>query len=578
MNIGNDVVSDKTMRVCFYGRVSTEHEAQISALGNQIQYYQNIINQHPDWILIEQYIDEGITGTSYKKRPAFLKMIEDARAGRFDLILTREVSRFARNTVDTLVYTRELKKCGVEVYFTEDNIRTIQDEDGELRLTIMATLAQNESKKISERVKAGQKISFQNGVFYGTGNILGYDRVGNDLVVNPEQAETVRMIFDLYEQGHGIRYIQLALEQAGRKSSTGLTRWNFTSVNYVVTNCFYCGLIEYRKHYVPDYLEQQKVKNRGEVEKIIVEGKQEPIITREQFEKCQRIHSQRSKEVNGKNQGVRPPVSIWVKKLKCSCGASWNRKLWHKNKDGVKQYAFQCYKQIVTGTVRIREKKGLSTEGICNAPMIPQWKLDFCAAELVKIFVNNKDRILEYANDTLQKAIDTNELDQHIKKLDKLKKEATKLQEKLSNLVDLAIGGDISKEVFRSKKIEIEKKVENVKEKVELEQAIINGLNDGSDLLGKRIQFLQDIIENLTDFDVDNVPEYVIDALIEEVLVDGKQLIVTLNGNAGVATIELPKKKSDCICVNEPNNDIINNIPHFATSDKNGSKRYNTAG
>ena len=155
-------------KVAIYARVSTEHEAQLSALDNQIQYYDGILKQHPDWILYDRYIDEGITGTSTNKRKNFMRMMEDAREGKFDLIVTREVSRFARNTVDTLQETRKLKNIGVEVYFIEDNIWTFNDEDGELKLTIMATLAQNESKKTSQRVKAGQMISFQKGVFYGT--------------------------------------------------------------------------------------------------------------------------------------------------------------------------------------------------------------------------------------------------------------------------------------------------------------------------------------------------------------------------------------------------------------------------
>ena len=159
--------------VAIYARVSTEHEAQISALGNQVQYYDNLLAQHPEWELYDRYIDEGITGTSVKKRKNFMRMMKDASDGKFDLVITREVSRFARNTVDTLQQTRLLKKEGVEVYFTEDNIWTMNDEDGELRLTIMATLAQNESKKTSLRVKAGQMISFQNAVPYGNGNILG---------------------------------------------------------------------------------------------------------------------------------------------------------------------------------------------------------------------------------------------------------------------------------------------------------------------------------------------------------------------------------------------------------------------
>ena len=163
---------NRTRNMVFYGRVSTEHEAQLSALENQIQWYDDQAKYHPNWNVLDKYIDEGITGTQAKKRPAFLQMIEDAKQGKFDLIVTREVCRFARNTVDTLVTTRELKNIGVEVYFVEDNIWTM-DGDGELRLTIMATLAQEESRKVSERVKAGQQISRQNGMVYGCGNILG---------------------------------------------------------------------------------------------------------------------------------------------------------------------------------------------------------------------------------------------------------------------------------------------------------------------------------------------------------------------------------------------------------------------
>lgn len=177
-------------------------DVEILAMVN-IDYQEGTVYQakyHPNWTVLDKYIDEGITGTQAKKRPAFMQMIEDAKQGDFDLIVTREVCRFARNTVDTLVMTRELKNYGVEVYFVEDNIWTM-DGDGELRLTIMATLAQEESRKISERVRAGQKISRDNGVLYGSGNIIGYDRVNGTYVINEDQAETVRMIFDLYLEG-----------------------------------------------------------------------------------------------------------------------------------------------------------------------------------------------------------------------------------------------------------------------------------------------------------------------------------------------------------------------------------------
>lgn len=193
---------NRQRRIVYYGRVSTEHEAQLEALEKQMQWYEDQTKYHPNWTVVGKYIDEGITGTLAKKRPSFMKMIEDAKQRKFDLIVTREVCRFARNTVDTLVLTRELKNYGVEVYFVSDNIWTM-DGDGELRLTIMATLAQEESRKISERVRAGQAVSRENGVLFGNGNIIGYDRVGSTYVINPEQAATIRTIFELYSQGLG---------------------------------------------------------------------------------------------------------------------------------------------------------------------------------------------------------------------------------------------------------------------------------------------------------------------------------------------------------------------------------------
>lgn len=158
-------------RVAIYGRVSTPHEAQISAMDNQKQWYEDEAARHDNWIVVARYYDEGITGTNAKKRPQFMAMLEAARRKEFDLIVTREVCRFARNTVDTLSITRDLKLLGIEVYFIQDNIHTM-DSDGELRLTIMASMAQEESRKISERVRAGQQISRENGVLYGSGNIL----------------------------------------------------------------------------------------------------------------------------------------------------------------------------------------------------------------------------------------------------------------------------------------------------------------------------------------------------------------------------------------------------------------------
>ena len=332
--------------VAIYGRVSTEHEAQLSALDNQIQYYDDILDKHPDWELYDRYIDEGITGTSTKKRKNFLRMMEDARRGCFDLIITREVSRFARNTVDTLQETRKLKKWGVEVYFAEDNIWTFNDEDGELKLTLMATLTQNESKKTSQRVKAGQMISFQNGVFYGTGNIMGYDKIGKEMVINEEQAKVVRLIFDLFLEGYGTQKIKYKLEKREILTATGLKVWSASQIGRMLKNAFYCGTIVYRKYYVPDYLEQKPKKNNGAVEQVIVEGTHQPIISKEKFEKVQKLLEKHSMIKNDdKKIRVGVPQNVWSSKVVCECGASMNKKVYSRRNEKEVMYGYICYNQ-----------------------------------------------------------------------------------------------------------------------------------------------------------------------------------------------------------------------------------------
>lgn len=517
---------DNKRIVAIYARVSTEHEAQLSALENQIQYYENLLKMHSDWELYQYYIDEGITGTSIKKRKNFMKMMEDAENGCFDLIVTREVSRFARNTVDTLQQTRILKKIGVEVYFTEDNIWTMNDEDGELRLTIMATLAQNESKKTSMRVKAGQKISFEKGVPYGNGNILGYDRVGSEYVINPEQAKAVRMIFDMFLSGMGYRKIQFELEKAGRLTATGMTIWQSATIGRILNNPFYCGIIVYRKEYVADYLEQKKRKNFDYVDKIIVEGKHEPIVTKEEFEQVRKVLDSKTISIDNRGyRGKRPPIDVWCKLLKCTCGKSFNRKIWHREK-GVPQYAYQCYNQVRTGGIKTRIRKGLSIEGICDIPMVARWKLCTMADVIFQLFWNDREGVLKIANEMLEKHIgDVN----NIAELDgshRIKSKLEVLDKKLDNLVDMRISGEIEKEIFVEKK----KLLENKKEKLNQELALYNNEekiqeNDYKIILKK----LNKILDQDFNYSTHDIPEEVIEEFVDEIIVCKDYFIWKLN-------------------------------------------------
>ena len=264
--IGN--YKNRPRRVVFYGRVSTEHEEQLSALGNQMEWYTDLALRNPNWTVVAQYIDEGITGTQMKKRPSFMRMIEHAKEHRFDLIVTRELSRFARNTVDALNATRELKQYGVEVYFVNDGIWTM-DGDGEVRLTIMASIAQDESRKTSERVKAGQKMSREKGVLYGSGNIIGYDRVDGTYVINEEQAATVRRIFNLYAEGHGETTVAKMLIEENRKDGGGGLSWTASKVSRVLRKPTYKGYMTYNKSHIDDFLSHNRI-NHNEEDFVLV--------------------------------------------------------------------------------------------------------------------------------------------------------------------------------------------------------------------------------------------------------------------------------------------------------------------
>ena len=513
----------KQRKVAVYARVSTEHEAQLSALENQKDWYKPIIAQHPEWDIVRMYTDEGITGTSAQKRPQFMKMIEDAGDGEFDLILTREVARFARNTVDTLQYTRSLKAKGVEVFFINDNIKTF-DGDGELRLTIMATLAQDESRKTSIRVKCGQQTSMDNGVFYGNGNILGYDRVGKDMVINPEQAKTVRMIYDWYLDGVGIRAIKFRLEQAGRLTAMGKSNWHESNISKILQNSFYCGIITYHKEYTPDFLEQKKIRNFGEIELTKTRGTHEPIITEEEFERVQEMIAKRRKELPNTGAGKRrqigekQPGDVWTELLICECGHKFNRKVWHRVEDDV-QYGYQCYSSIRTGTVTTRLRKGLPIDDVCKTPMIAGWKLQMMVKNIFREYLHNTAEVLALAEAMLERHIDDEEPQTDNNRLIEQKQaEAEKLNKRLHSLIEMRADGEITRDIFKAKKQEIEDRLLAIQNELNQLQPQEEAIDDATH--DEKIKILKFYLEQSVNPDaMENIPEDVIRAFIVKVVV-----------------------------------------------------------
>jgi len=457
--------------VVFYGRVSTEHEAQLSALENQMQWYEDQAKYHPNWTVLKSYIDRGITGTQAKKRPAFMEMLNDAKYHKFDLIVTREVCRFARNTVDTLVITRQLKEIGIEVYFVEDNIWTM-DNDGELRLTIMATLAQEESRKTSERVRAGQKISRDNGVLYGNGNILGYDWLGDTYVINEDQAETVRIIYDLYLKGNGFNKIVNELVRLKRKDSSGLVRWDATKVSRILHNATYKGYQGYYKSYKNNHLDQKTIINRDEDTYLYVKGRFTPIISEEVWDKCKALREskltlRKTQEGKLERTGTRTSEDIWAKRLVCRCGHRMRKDRWHVNKTGL-TYGYKCYNVLNNGSKQARIDAGLDADKYCDMGTVADWKFDLMLHELLKALNLNNDDLIKKAYNQFE-----NSYTKETKEARELRDAEAKLRKiriKLENLTEMRVNGEIDKQEYSSLKAKIngemliaEKEIDDIK-------------------------------------------------------------------------------------------------------------------
>mgnify|MGYP004700063009 FL=1 len=420
-----------------------------------MQWYEELKKSYPNWIIIERYVDDGSSGTQAKKRPEFMRMIDDAKMGKFDLIVTREVARFARNTVECLEITRQLKNYGVEVFFVQDGIRTM-DNEGEMILTIRAMVAQEESRKMSERIKAGQAISRKNGVLYGNGNLLGYDRVGDTYVINQEQAETVRMIFDLYESGLGVQAIRNELIKRERINSSGLIKWDSTRILRCLKNTIYKGIMAYNKSHRNNFLEQKVIINHDENTFEYVAATFEPIISEEQWEHCKLIRESRRNmrivNVDGKAKmqfwGVHKGWNIWTKKLRCQCGSSMRMDKWRPKLNGERPVGYKCYNQINKGANNITNRE---SEGFCDMRAICGWKLEMMAKVVFRKLWKDSELLEKsikiFMNETVMEQQDI----ERIKNNYRL--EIKKFNEKAERLIEMRLNGEIDRDTYLRLKV-----------------------------------------------------------------------------------------------------------------------------
>lgn len=349
--------SKKKRRVAGYARVSTDHEDQQTSYEAQVDYYTTYIQGREDWEFAGLYSDEGISATNTKHRDGFNRMIADALAGKIDLIITKSVSRFARNTVDSLSTIRKLKEHNIECYFEKENIWTF-DSKGELLLTIMSSLAQEESRSISENVTWGHRKRFADGkVSFAYSRFLGLDKdkETGKIVVVPEQAETVKLIFKLFLEGMTPHSIAAELTERGIKTPSGKDVWNQQTVRRMLSNEKYKGDALLQKEFTVDFLQKKMKKNEGEVPQYYVEGNHEAIISPAVFDTVQ------AELVKRKRGGTRySGVSIFSNKIKCGdCGGWYGAKVWHST-DQYRKVIYRCnhkYKNEKCQTPHVTEEE-----------------------------------------------------------------------------------------------------------------------------------------------------------------------------------------------------------------------------
>ena len=449
-------IVDMRKRVAAYCRVSTDHEDQANSFESQQRYFRQYIERNPDWELYEIFADEGISGTNTKKRSEFKRMIACAKEGDFDLIITKEISRFARNTLDSIYYTRDLKKHGVGVIFMNDNINTL-DGDAELRLAIMSSIAQEESRKTSERVKWGQKRQMEQGVVFGR-SMLGYDVKDGKMTVNEDGAKIVRLIFHKFaNENKGTHVIARELREAGI-TPMRVKEWSNTVILRVIRNEKYCGDLVQKKTFTPDFLSHEKKYNRGEEEFVIIKDHHEPIVSRELFEKANRILDEKSLTQEGKaKHSNRYPFSG---KIKCGCCGSSYVARYKNRKNGTRYKAWRCYKSATQGsphTDKAGNPLGCSNPSIRNEDAVHIMYLVTRSLQL------EEKKITANLLSVIQSVLSVNTNYSHI---EKLKEQIQSVEDKRTQLIDLCISGAITKQEFITKREACDKEISELQDTI----------------------------------------------------------------------------------------------------------------
>lgn len=434
MRMGRSIY-DFPLRVTFYARVSTDHDEQINSLENQVQYYTELIQSKKNWTFVPGYIDEGISGTSTKKRNDFNRMIRDARAGLFDFIITKEISRFSRSTLDSIQYTQELLDYNVGVFFQNDNINTL-DTDSEFRLIIMAGVAQDEVRKLSERLKFGFRQAIRNGHVLGNDTLYGYDKKDCVLTINEEEAKIVRTIFALYaDKGYGTRKISKELLKMGYTSRRG-NAFNTLTIRHILENPKYKGWFCGNKTQSLDYRSKKQV-YLEESEWVMYPDPNVPaIVSEDLWNRANALYKTRKKEVlertSGRSYHNRYPYST---KILCQeHGTCYYRQL-QETKQGKKE-VWQCKVYRTSGRTG------------CSAPQVASRDLDIILARIFRQLLQDKKAMMDWLIAVLNSVppdVDYGKLYRD------MEQEIRQLEGKKERLLELHMAGALTVEEFKQR-------------------------------------------------------------------------------------------------------------------------------
>lgn len=451
MRMGRSIF-DLPLRVTFYARVSTEKYEQLNSLENQVQYYTELIQSKPNWTYVEGYVDEGISGTSTKKRDSFNRMIADAKAGRFDFIITKEISRFSRSTLDSIKYTQELLEHNVGVLFQNDNINTL-DTDSEFRLVVMAGVAQDEVRKLSERLKFGFRQSIKNGRVLGNDKLWGYDKKDCKLTVNEEEAEVVRLIFDLYaNQRLGIRRLSQKLYDMGYTSRKG-NAFNVLTIRHILTNPKYKGWYCGNKSQSLDYRSKKKVV-LDENEWVTYPDPEIPaIVPEELWDRANALYKSRRRQMMS-HQSAAGFHNRYAYSGKIICeehGTSFHRQLLTSSK-GSKE-VWQC---------RVYRQRGRTA---CSAPELRTSELDGIMAKIFSQMARDKTAIIDALIFVLRSVPEEHNYEHDRQKLEA---EIARIRAKKDRLLEISTEGGIDISEFKSRNDGFNGQIQEIEQKLKL--------------------------------------------------------------------------------------------------------------